>query len=387
MVFRLAAAARGNYNELLIFDGIAMSEHPGIRFCTTPDGVRLAMAMTGNGPPLLRAGTWFTHVEQDMDSPLTHHWIADLSRGYTYVRYDSRGCGLSDHDVGEISLEAWVADLETVADAADLQCFPLIGISCGVAVAIEYAVRHPERVSQLICYGGFARGLLKKSSNPKVAQAAQAMLSAAKVGWGSDSASFRQVFISQMFHDATADQQRMADNQFRHNLSGENAARYLEVFYGIDVRDAAIRVHCPTLVFHAQGDPLVPFDQGRELASLIPGARLVVLQSKNHVPFANEAAWSHFASELHGFLRDAGAAPASSTLARAPDSLTSLTSRQREVLKLVASGQTDKQIAKTLDLSPRTVEMHVANTLLTLQCHTRAEAVRRGAELGLLGLR
>jgi pimeloyl-ACP methyl ester carboxylesterase len=276
-------------------------------------------------------------------------------------------------------VEAWIEDLEAVTDALQLEQFSLLGMSQGAAIAIGYAVRHPERVRHLIIYGGCARGLLKRNPSPKVVDAAQAMLKAAELGWGADSSSFRQVFISQLFHDASAEQQRAFDAAQRLTISGANAVRFMKEVFEIDVREVAPKVRCPTLVFHATDDPCFPFEEGRLLASLIPDARLVPLPSKNHLPFETERAWPMFLAELRAFL-----AP-SHAVAEQSSGMAPLTPRQLEVLREVANGQTDKQIARKLSLSPRTVEMHVSRALEALQCRTRAEAVRRAAELKLLG--
>ena len=350
-----------------------------IRFCSSADGVRLAIATVGEGPPLVRAATWLTHVEMDPLNLVSRHWVAELGRSNFYVRYDSRGCGLSDRQVERISLEAWIEDLEAVVDTLGIERFPLLGISQGAAIAVGYAARHPERVSRLVLYGGCARGLLKRNPTQEVVAAAQAMLKAAELGWGTGSSSFRQVFISQLFHDATAEQQRAFDEAQRLTVSGEVAVRFLEAVFGLDVREMAAQVRCPTLIFHAREDPCFPFEEGRLLASLIPGSRLVPLPSKNHMPFETEPAWPMFLAELRAFLPSA---PGARQSAAAP---AALTPRQLEVLREVAHGLTDKQIARKLSLSPRTVEMHVANTLAALSCRTRAEAVRRATELRLVG--
>ena len=328
---------------------------------------------------MVRAATWLTHVEKEPYNLFTRHWVAELSRDNTLVRYDSRGCGMSERDVERISMEAWLEDLEAVVSNLEIERFPLFGMSQGAAIAINYAARHPDKVSHLILYGACARGLLKRNPPPKVVEAAQAMLKAAEMGWGADSSSFRQVFISQLLHDATAEQQRAVDEVQRLTISGANAVRFMKEVFDIDVRDAAPRVQCPTLVFHAKEDPCFPFEEGRLLASLIPNARFVPLASKNHLPFETEAAWPLFLSEFRAFLPSSGSGSRShSAGAKSP-----LTLRQVEILREVGLGQTDKQIARKLSLSPRTVEMHVANALLALNCRTRAEAVRRATELKL----
>lgn len=359
-------------------------EQQQIRFCTSADGTRLAVATVGQGPPLVKAATWLTHVEKDPYNLFTRHWVAELSRKNELIRYDSRGCGLSDREVDRISMDAWIEDLEAVVATLDIERFPLFGNSQGAAIAIGYAARHPDRVSHLILYGGCARGLLKRNPPPKIVDAAAAMLKAAELGWGADSSSFRQVFISQLLHDATAEQQRAVDEAQRLTVSGANAVRFMEVVFEIDVRDVAPKVQCPTLVFHAKDDPCFPFEEGRLMASLIPHARLVPLPSKNHLPFETEPAWATFVAELRAFLPASETEPTREQLDGKPDGRSPLTPRQLEILGEVGKGQTDKEIARKLSLSPRTVEMHVANALLALNCRTRAEAVRRATELGLI---
>ncbi len=359
-----------------------MSLKQDIRFCTSKDGVRLAIASTGSGPPLVRVFNWLTDVEKDLTSVVNRHWVDELSRDYGYVRYDSRGCGFSDRDIERMSLDAWVEDLEAVIDAMQLERVPLLGISQGAAVAITYAVRHPERVSQLVLYGGFARGLLVRDKSPQVLERAQGLLKAAEIGWGADDPSFRQVFVHRMFRDATTEQLRAFDEVQRNTISGVNAARFLKNGFEIDIQELARQVQCPVLVAHAKDDPLMPFSEGLLLASLIRDARFVPLEGSNHIPFESDSAWPLFLAELRAFL------PAvSSVRPRAADPAAMgsiLTPRQLQILQAVAQGQTAKQIARALNLSPRTVEMHVARVLATLQCSSRAEAVHKANEAGLL---
>ncbi len=359
-----------------------MSIKQDIRFCTSKDGVRLAIASTGSGPPLVRVFNWLTDVEKDLTSVVNQHWIEELSRDYGYVRYDSRGCGYSDREIDRMSLDAWVEDLEAVIDAMQLERVPLLGISQGAAVAIAYAVRHPERVSQLVIYGGLARGVLRRDPSPQVLEKTQALLKAAEIGWGADDPSFRQVFVHRMFRDATAEQQRAFDEVQRHTISGVNAARFLKNAFEIDIQDLARQVRCPVLVAHTKDDPLIPFSEGVLLASLIPDSRFLPLEGSNHIPFESDSAWPLFLAELRAFLP--AVATIRPTAAETAATAGSLTPRQREILQGVAQGLTAKQIARKLDLSPRTVEMHVARALVSLQCSTRAEAVHKASEAGLL---
>jgi len=359
-----------------------MSLKQDIRFCTSNDGVRLAVASTGNGPPLVRVFNWLTDVEKDVTSVVNRHWVNELSRDYGYVRYDSRGCGFSDRNIERMSLDAWVEDLEAVIDAMQLERVPLLGISQGAAVAITYAVRHPERVSQLVLYGAFARGLLVRDTSPQVFEQAQGLLKAAEIGWGADDPNFRQVFVHRMFRDATTEQLRAFDAVQRNTISGINAARFLKIGFEVDIQDLARQVRCPVLLAHTKDDQLAPFSEGLLLASLIPDARFVPLEGSNHIPFESDAAWPVFLEELRAFLPTVSSVRPRTSEPAAMAGI--LTPRQLQILQAVARGQTAKQIARALDLSPRTVEMHVARVLATLQCSSRAEAVHKANEAGLL---
>ena len=356
-------------------NSLVMSIRQDIRFCTTPDGVRLAMALYGSGPPLVKVATWLTHVERDPVSPHARHWIEELSRGRTYVTYDMRGCGLSSRRVPEVSAQAWVQDLETVVDALGLERFPLLGISQGAAIAVDYARRHPERVSHLILLGGFATSYFSaKDPAPRVLEEAETLIKLVELGWGRASPALRRVFVAKFFPRASAEVQDAFDAYSNLTAEPEMAARCMRVMFSMDVREQARQVACPTLVLHVSGDQVVTFDQGRRLASLIPSSRLVPLPGDNHVPLAEDAAWPRVVSEVRAFIGE----PAE------PAPPPHLTPRQREVLRLVAAGRTDKEVARALGLSPRTVEMHVAGALRALGCATRAEAVHAASQRGWL---
>jgi pimeloyl-ACP methyl ester carboxylesterase/DNA-binding CsgD family transcriptional regulator len=356
----------------------AVALRPDIRFCAAPDGVKIAVAAYGSGPPLVRAGTWLTHVEYDGTSPLSAHWVEEFSKRHRYVAYDGRGCGLSDRQIGDLSLDVFVADLEAVVDGLGLERFLLLGMSMGAPVAVAYAAKHPDRVSRLVLHGGFHRSYLSsKNPDPRVLEEADVLLKSARLGWGMGSAALRQVFVAKFMGESTEAQRQAFDERQRVTSTAEVAERYLRAMFALDVKELAARVSCPTIAFHSRGDQLIFFEQGRKLAALIPGARFVPLESKNHVPFRDEPAWAALVAALRPFLdEDAGA--------RAPAAPKELTSRQLDVLRGVARGLTDKEIAGELSLSPRTVEMHVARTLAALDCANRAEAVRKAAALGLL---
>ena len=273
-----------------------------IRFCTAPDGVNIAYATSGAGLPLVKPANWMTHLEYDWESPVWRHWMRELSRERMLVRYDERGCGLSDRDAEDLSFEAWVRDLETVVDAMGLERFPLLGISQGCAVAITYAVRHPERVTQLVLYGGFAEGMITRARTPRELEENTTVMRAIPLGWGHDNPAFRMFFAARFLPEGTPEQMRWFSELQRVTTAPETGARLLSTSATIDVTRLAPQVRAPTLVLHATGDAVAPFCQGRKVASLIPGARFVPLEGKNHILLETEAAWTRFVDEVRRFL-------------------------------------------------------------------------------------
>ncbi|CAN5575178.1 alpha/beta fold hydrolase [soil metagenome] len=273
-----------------------------IAFTRALDGVRLAYAVVGEGPPLVRAANWMTHLGYDIESPVWRHWVRDLSAEHTFIRYDERGCGLSDWEAADFTFDDWVADLESVVDALGLQHFPLLGVSQGGAVAVAYAAKHPEQVSKLVLCGAYARGRAARAIDDDEKRAAALDLDLARVGWGRDDPAFRQVFAAQFLPDGTRANWAAFDQLQRRTTSSENAVRFLEEFAAIDVREAARDVRCPTLIMHSREDHRVPMQAGQELAGLIPKSRLVALDSKNHLLTGDEPAWQVFRDELAAFL-------------------------------------------------------------------------------------
>lgn len=272
-----------------------------IRFCTTADGVRLAYAVAGEGPPLVRAAHWMTHLDYDAQSPVWRHWLTDLSAHHTLVRYDERGCGLSDHDA-DFSFDAWVADLEAVVDAAGLDRFPLLGVSQGGPVSIAFASRHPERVSHLVLVNSYLRGRFLRAVDETARRDAQLQAEMAVVGWGRDDVAYRHFFASQFLPGGTPELWDAFAELQRRTTSAENAMRFLSTYARIDVTELARDLAVPTLVLHARDDRRVPFEQSREIAALIPGSRLVPLDSPNHLFLPDEPAWGVFCREVETFL-------------------------------------------------------------------------------------
>jgi DNA-binding winged helix-turn-helix (wHTH) protein/pimeloyl-ACP methyl ester carboxylesterase len=277
--------------------------HQQIRFCASADGTRLAYATVGSGPPLVRAAHWITHLDYDWQSPVWRHWLAGLARQRTLVRYDERGCGLSDHDVDDFSLDARVRDLEAVVDDLGLERFPLLGVSQGGAVAIAYAARHADRVSRLVLFGAYAQGRMRRAMTDEQRREAGLQFEMARLGWGRDDPSFRRFFTSSFIPDAPLELWESFAELLRRTTSAENAARLLQSWADIDVTEAATQVTAPTLVVHARDELRIPFEQARRLATLIPGARLVPLASRNHLLRADEPAWAQFLAEVEAFLR------------------------------------------------------------------------------------
>ncbi|MFE0631168.1 alpha/beta fold hydrolase [Streptomyces sp. NPDC058864] len=275
-----------------------------IRFCRAGDGTRIAYAAIGSGPPLLKAANWMSHLDLEWTTPVWSHWLGGLARNRRLIRYDERGCGLSDWVVPSFTFEDWVHDLETVVEAAGVDRFPLIGVSQGGAVAVAYAVRHPERVSRLILAGAYSRGRQVRARTETEAAEAALDLDVARVGWTHQDPRFLQVFASQFLPEGTPDDWDKFTAFQRQTTSPANGIRFLEEFARIDVSDIAHGVACPTLILHSRDDERVPVSQANELAALIPGSRLVLLDSRNHLLTASEPAWDEFLAHIDAFLSE-----------------------------------------------------------------------------------
>lgn len=355
-----------------------------IRFCTSRDGTRIAYAKVGEGPPLVRASTYLTHLEYDKTSPVWRHWLTGLGRHFTFIRHDQRGCGLSDWTIRELSMDAWVQDLEAVVDSLGLERFPLLGPSQGGAVAVEYAVRHPQRVSHLVLYGAYARGRFHRKPTQEQAREAEAMLDLMKVGWGKDNPAFRQVFTTLFMPEGTPEQINWFNELQRKTTSPENAVEMETAFYNIDVSRSLSQVTVPTLVLHARDDAMVAFEEGRQLAAMIPNARFVPLEGKNHLLIESEPAWERCLNEIADFISRGPAESAPTSYRTVPLQLAdALTKREREVLELIAQGYDNRQIARRLSISPKTVRNHVSHVYSKLQVKNRAQAIVKARQAGI----
>ena len=346
-----------------------------IRFCRSFDGVRLAYALAGNGPPLVKAANWLSHIEYEWDSPVWRHWYEALSSRFTLIRYDQRGCGLSDHKVDNITFESWVQDLEAIVEAVGLSRFPLLGISQGGAVAAAYTARNPDRVTRLMIYGGYLRGRRLRNLTPEQEEETEILIKLIRMGWGSDNPAFRQVFTTLFLPDADLDQIKSLNLIHKSSTSEDTAERIVSCLDRIDVRDMATRIRTPTLILHARDDARVPFEEGRMAAAMIPNARFISLDSRNHILLETESAWQTFTEAILPFAwADEEDMP--------NDTFAPLSLREREVIDLVARGLSNDQIASQLFISPKTVRNHITNIFGKLSIKSRPQAIVMAREAG-----
>ena len=342
-----------------------------VKFCTTRDGVRIAYGTIGSGPVLVKAPNWMTHLEYEWQSPVWKHWWQELARDNTVIRFDQRGSGLSDWNIPEASFESWVSDLEAVVDAAGVDRFALLGISQGGPVAVEYSVRHPEKVSRLILQAAYARGHLFRG---RTVEEHNALITLTRAGWGRENPAYRQMFTTQFMPGATPEQMNWFNELQRISCTADNAARVQEIGSNINVVDRLHQVSTPTLVIHSRNDPRVPFSEGRLLASLIPGAALVELDSPNHLTLADEPAWEKLIANVRHFIATGTPLPEPAQAPAGQGGADDLTPRELEVLHLIALGRTNKEIASELVISMNTVTNHVKNILGKTGSSNRTEA-------------
>ena len=347
-----------------------ISMQQSIRYLKTQDGVQLAWASMGTGQPLIKAANWLTHLQYDLESLVWKHWLTFFSRHFRFVRYDERGCGMTQWKVPEVTQERWIDDLEAVADAAKFeQPAAVLGISQGAASGIGYAVRHPERVSHLILYGGYATGWALRGDEEGLRRY-RAIVELIRWGWGTDNVAFRQVFTSRFIPDATPEQLEWWNDLCRRTTTPEIAAHLMLARSDIDVRDLLPKVKVPTLVIHAAEDSVTPLSASRELASAIPNAEFVQLESRNHVLLEHEPAWERFKAVVLEFTgQSAGSARASD------ERFAMLSGRERDVLAGLVAGRSNAEIAATLNIGDKTVRNIVSRVFDKLSVRSRAQAI------------
>lgn len=355
-----------------------------IRFCSASDGTRLAYAKVGQGPALVKVGNWMSHLEYDWDSPVWRPWLENWSRFHTFYRYDPRGCGLSDWNVSDFSFDALVSDLEAVVDAAGLDRFDLFAMSQGGCVSMAYTAKHPERVRKLIVYGGYLQGSLSGSPTPEAVEEAEVDLKLLKLSWGSENPAYRQVFTTLLIPEGTPEQFAWFNHLQFVSTSPTNAMEVQRSFKYVDVRESAKAIKTATLVIQAKYDAAVLFENGRQTAAHIPGARFTIIDSKNHVLMRAEPAWQYFWDEFYRFLEVGRESSAAEGTASAEEKVWSqLTSREREVMRLLAEGKSNLQISQKLVLSEKTVRNYVSSIYEKLHINGRGELIVLARKLGL----
>jgi pimeloyl-ACP methyl ester carboxylesterase/DNA-binding CsgD family transcriptional regulator len=354
--------------------------HPAqqFRFCTSRDGTRIAYATCGAGPPLLWAAHWVHHLNHDWDSPIWGPWLSLLARRHTVIRYDLRGCGLSDRDEVAFSFDKLLEDLEAVIEAAGLERFAYFGMALGAAMGVTLAARHPERLSHLVAYGAYVRNRLARDIPPDQMERELAELRVIERGWQNESPAYGQFFASLHIPDATAEQTRAYNELLRMTTSPANAVRLMRALWSIDLHEVLPLVRCPTLVLQPRGDSIISFDEGCKAAALIPGARFVPLDTRNFILLEQEPAWTRLVAALENFLPTARAIPA-----RAMSGLLhELTAREHDVLELIAQGLDNSTIGTRLGISERTARNHVSTIFSKLGATRRAEVIVRAREAG-----
>jgi len=349
-----------------------------IRFCTSRDGVRIAYATCGAGPPLVWAAHWIHHLNHDLDNPVWGPWISLLMRRHTLIRYDLRGCGLSDRDGIEFSFGKLLEDLEAVIDATGHERFAYFGMAIGAAIGLTFAVRHPGCVSHLVLYGAYVRNRLARGSTPAQEEKELAELKVIERGWQNESPAYGQFFASLHIPDATPEQVRSYNELLRLTTSPTNAVKLMRTYWGVELDEVVPQVRCPTLVLQPRGDSIIPFDEGRKVAALIPGARFVPLDTRNFILLEQEPEWVRFVAEVEDFLPTV---PAKS--AGVPGVLVEgLTAREHDVLELVAQGLDNSTIGTQLGISQRTARNHVSTIFSKLGATSRAQVIVRAREAG-----
>jgi pimeloyl-ACP methyl ester carboxylesterase/DNA-binding CsgD family transcriptional regulator len=348
-----------------------------IRFCTSSDGARIAYVQNGRGPAMVEVATWLNHIEYDWKSPIWNARLTELTRNYALTRYDGRGCGLSEQNPESMTFDDLVADLESVVDASGLNRFTLLGCCQGAPVAIAYAAKNPDRVSRLVLYGGYARGKLKRNPLPQDIDEAETMLKVVELGWGRENPAFRQVFTALLIPDSKPEQYSWFMDMQRMTVSPQNVVRLMRTLDRVDVSGPLTNINCPTLVMHARHDCRIPFGEGELIARSIRNAEFVPMDSRNHLLLSHQPAWRQFLDEIARFVRISDSAKTTET------EFLELTARERDVLKLIARGLDNAEIASSLMLSQKTIRNHINSIFSKLGTPNRAQAIVRAREAGL----
>jgi pimeloyl-ACP methyl ester carboxylesterase/DNA-binding CsgD family transcriptional regulator len=352
-----------------------------IRYLRASDGVRLAWAEAGTGLTLVKAANWLSHLEYEWESPVWRHWIRFLSGHFRFVRYDERGCGMTDWNTSDLSFERQIADLEAVVEAAAIsEPFTMLGISQGGAQCIRYAARHPDRVSRLILYGAYGQGWARRNE-PAQAREYDSITELMRAGWGRNNPVFRQIFTSRYIPGANEQQLAWFNDLCLKTASGDAAADLFRSRAEIDVVDLLPQIAAPTLILHAREDAAVPLSQGHVLAAGIPNAEFIELDSKNHILLEPEPAWARFCESVLNFM-GVEAGPATGE----DPAFASLSAREREILALIAEGLGNAEIAGRLSISDKTVRNHVSNVFDKLGVWTRAQAIVFAHDHGFAGV-
>lgn len=335
-----------------------------VRFVSTHDGLSLAWARSGNGQPLVKASAWLTHLEYDSESPVWSHWTAFFEQNFDFLRYDERGCGLSDRETGRLDIESWTDDLTRVIDAGGIaKPFALMAMSQGTGAAVAYAARNPDRVSHLILIGGYARGAYKRN-DPKGAKLYQAVVDIFRAGFDDQNPAFREVFTKRFLPAGNPEKIKWFNQLCRRTVDAETGARLIDARGHMDVSSELKNVKCPTLILHAHSDGVAPVSEGKFLAKNIPNAELHVLSSENHILQPDEPAWSEACQAILKFL---GGHASTIDLG--------LTPKESEILDQICAAKSNKEIARILDVSEKTVRNHATKIFAKLGVATRQEAI------------
>lgn len=328
-----------------------------IRFMRGPSGVRIAYAVHGSGPPLIVASCWLSHLQHDWESPVWRHFLEGLGSFSRLIRYDERGFGMSDWNVTDFSLDARFGDLEALVDALGFERFALLGMSHGSSVAMAYAARHPERVTRLVLYGTVCGEPVEFSGDAQVEN--ETFRGLIRIGWARKEPRFRRVFTQAYIPGATEEQMRWFDELQRVSTSPENYLAARDARLRDDIAHELANITAPTLIMHALGDHAMTFENATMVAAVIPDARVIPLDSENHILLAGEPAWARFVDEVRAFLEPDRRALSATERDRRP--IEALSERELDVLRLAADGRPNAEIAASLGLSVRTVERHLSN--------------------------